>query len=312
VDGGRLDELPLDDAVRRWKNGDGAFWVDAGSLELSSLEPVLDRLDVSEFLKTRCSRVGRSTIVLTASNATFATLPLYADAGGTQRIYGAAVCLPRLLLTFRGGPVEGAERRQKRLDELELEDATTSSLLMALLVRRAAATAAVARGLRDELTELGERMDENPDAVEPMELETLKRRVSLSDAIAEEQEEAFALIAHAKSLGFDTASVEARLGLLTTMASSTVRLVERNDARIDNLLRRVQDHKTELLNRRLGVLTIVSAIFMPLTLLAGIWGMNFEHMPELSYPNAYAWALSLMAFLALGATWIFYRGGWFD
>jgi magnesium transporter len=155
-------------------------------------------------------------------------------------------------------------------------------------------------------------MDESPTAVEPAELEKLKRRTSLLDAIGEEQEEAFALIAHARSAGFDPASVETPLGLLTTMASATSRLAERNDARINNLLRRVQDHKTELLNRRLGVLTIVSAIFMPLTLLAGIWGMNFEHMPELSYPNAYAGALSLMAFLAIGATWIFYRGGWFD
>ena len=185
VDGGRLDELPLDDAVRRWRDGDGAFWVDAGSLEPSSLAPVLDRLDVSEFLKRRCFRVGRSTIVLAAPNATFATLPLYADAGGTQRIYGAAVCLPRLLLTFRGGPVEDAEPRQMRLDELELEDGTTSGLLTALLVRRAAASAAVARELRDELTELGERMDESPTAVEPAELEKLKRRTSLFDAIVE-------------------------------------------------------------------------------------------------------------------------------
>jgi len=36
------------------------------------------------------------------------------------------------------------------------------------------------------------------------------------------------------------------------------------------------------LNQRLALLTILSAIFMPLTLLSGIWGMNFENMPELS------------------------------
>jgi magnesium transporter len=34
-------------------------------------------------------------------------------------------------------------------------------------------------------------------------------------------------------------------------------------------------------------LTIVSAIFIPLTFIAGIYGMNFEHMPELKYQNGY-------------------------
>ena len=72
------------------------------------------------------------------------------------------------------------------------------------------------------------------------------------------------------------------------------------------------DYKTEILNGRLAVLTIISAIFMPLTLLAGIWGMNFEHMPELDEPLAYYGALSLMATIAIVGAWIFYKRGWFD
>ena len=73
----------------------------------------------------------------------------------------------------------------------------------------------------------------------------------------------------------------------------------------------MQDHKAELLNRRLGLLTIISAIFLPLSLLAGIWGMNFENMPELSYAYGYQGALSLMAFVAAGSAWLLYRRGWF-
>ena len=312
VGGGSLRGLAFDEAVRRWKEGDGTFWVDAGALEPSALGPMLDRLSVSEFLKTRCLSVARATIVLAVPDGTFATLPLYADAARTRRIYGAALCLPNLLLTFACEPVEETEETRLQFDELELEAATTSSLLTALLLRRAAATAAVARDVHGKLSVLGERMDEDPGSIDPTELEELKRRISLLDEIAEEQLEAFALIRHAKSPGFDPSLVDALLGLLKTMASATERLVDRNDARVDNLLRRAQDLKADLLNRRLGVLTIVSAIFLPLTLLAGIWGMNFEDMPELSYPNGYWWALSLMAFIGVGGTWILYRRGWFD
>ena len=312
ADGGHLRQVTAEDALSRWKAGEGAFWIDAGPFDRSSLEPLLDALGVGEFLKTRCFRVGRSTIVLAVPNATFATVPLFADAARTRRTYGAALCLPQLLLTFRAEPVDDAERIHQRIDELELDGSDTSSLLCAFLIKRAAAAASVAREIRDELAVLGERMDDAASDVDPVVLEKLKRRVSLLNAIAEEQRQAFELIAHAASPGFDPSAVRVQLGLLTTMAAATERLVDRNDARIDNLLRRVQDHKAELLNRRLGLLTIISAIFMPLTLLAGIWGMNFEHMPELNHPYAYGAALALMAVVALGGGWLFYRSGWFD
>lgn len=312
VEGGQVRELPVAEAVSRWKQGDGEFWVDAGAFDRAVLEHLLDAIGVNDFLKQRCFRVGRSTIVLALPNATFATLPLFADAAKTTRTYAAILCLPSLLLTFRADPLEDAERAYKHMEQLELDGHETSNLLAALLVRRAAATASAAHDMRQELGVLAERMDDDLTAVDPAELESLKRRASLLNAIAEEQRQALELLAHARSPGFDPSGVSVQFGLLTTMAAATERLVDRNDARIDNLLRRLQDYKTGLLNRRLGLLTIISAIFMPLTLLAGVWGMNFENMPELSHPYAYPGALLLMAVVALGAAWIFYRRGWFE
>ncbi|MCX8570210.1 MULTISPECIES: magnesium/cobalt transporter CorA [Hyphomicrobiales] len=63
-------------------------------------------------------------------------------------------------------------------------------------------------------------------------------------------------------------------------------------------------------NEIIGVLTIVSAIFIPLTFLAGIWGMNFENMPELKSVYGYPAALSFMAFVAITLVVIFKRRGW--
>jgi magnesium/cobalt transport protein CorA len=54
-------------------------------------------------------------------------------------------------------------------------------------------------------------------------------------------------------------------------------------------------HRT---NDIVRVLTVVSAIFLPLTLIAGIFGMNFQNMPELSYRYGYFLALGGMAGLA--------------
>jgi len=51
---------------------------------------------------------------------------------------------------------------------------------------------------------------------------------------------------------------------------------------------------------------------LPLTLLAGIWGMNFEVMPELKIPYGYPLAIGLMLLVAGAVAWSLRKRGWFD
>ena len=64
------------------------------------------------------------------------------------------------------------------------------------------------------------------------------------------------------------------------------------------------------MNEVMRTLTAVSVIFLPLTFLAGVWGMNFEHMPELRSPYGYAFAWA--CFIGIGAALAYYfkRRGW--
>ena len=64
------------------------------------------------------------------------------------------------------------------------------------------------------------------------------------------------------------------------------------------------------MNSVMKTLTIVSAIFIPLTFIAGIYGMNFENMPELRSPTGYFWILFVMAAIAIGEIIYFKRRGW--
>ena len=63
-------------------------------------------------------------------------------------------------------------------------------------------------------------------------------------------------------------------------------------------------------NEIMRVLTVFSAILLPLTLIAGIYGMNFEHMPELHWLHGYPLVLLLMAIVALTLFIYFRRRGW--
>lgn len=64
------------------------------------------------------------------------------------------------------------------------------------------------------------------------------------------------------------------------------------------------------MNEIMKVLTIISTFFLPLTFIAGLYGMNFKFMPELSWHYGYAFALALMFGTALIMFLFFKRKGW--
>lgn len=64
-------------------------------------------------------------------------------------------------------------------------------------------------------------------------------------------------------------------------------------------------------NKLITVLTIIAAIFTPLTFIAGVYGMNFVNMPELNWENGYYIVLSLMAVIAVVMFLWFKVKGWF-
>lgn len=64
------------------------------------------------------------------------------------------------------------------------------------------------------------------------------------------------------------------------------------------------------MNSVMKTLTIYSAVFMPLTFIVGIYGMNFDNMPELRQPNGYFYTLGAMALLTVGLLVYFRRRGW--
>ena len=65
-------------------------------------------------------------------------------------------------------------------------------------------------------------------------------------------------------------------------------------------------------NEVMTVLTIVSTIFVPLTFVAGIYGMNFDNMPELGSRYGYPLCVGTMVFIATSLLAFFYRKSWIN
>ncbi|MDD5093609.1 MAG: magnesium/cobalt transporter CorA [Dehalococcoidia bacterium] len=80
--------------------------------------------------------------------------------------------------------------------------------------------------------------------------------------------------------------------------------------RADNALSTYLSSVANRQNETMRVLSIVATIFMPLTLLAGIYGMNFEHMPELGVDWAYFAVIGFMGLAGMVALWFFWARTW--
>lgn len=65
-------------------------------------------------------------------------------------------------------------------------------------------------------------------------------------------------------------------------------------------------------NRTMMVLTVITVIFNPLTFIAGLYGMNFQNMPELTWKYGYLFALVLMVGVAVSLFLWFRKKGWFN
>lgn len=66
------------------------------------------------------------------------------------------------------------------------------------------------------------------------------------------------------------------------------------------------------MNQVMKTLTIITSIFAPLSFLAGVYGMNFENMPELKWTYGYYLCLTLMAVVAAIQAYWLWRRGWFE
>jgi magnesium transporter len=81
---------------------------------------------------------------------------------------------------------------------------------------------------------------------------------------------------------------------------------------LDGVIASIQARAAERTGEIARVLTVVSAIILPLTLISGIYGMNFEHMPELKTESGYYMVLGGMALLAMMLIGMFWKLGWFS
>jgi magnesium transporter len=90
------------------------------------------------------------------------------------------------------------------------------------------------------------------------------------------------------------------------------RIAERLDEKAESLRMQFMLIHQEESAHKINVLTIIQAIFVPLTFVAGVYGMNFDNMPELKWEYAYFIVWGIFIGISLSLIYYFRKNGWFD
>jgi len=298
-----------------------SYWIDIETPPRSTeeLSDFLYQLRLPPFFVSILSEPATWTSEVVAlqfiSLAIFQILP--ADPESDEIAHVALLSMPRLLVTFSTFPkneeADGLYNlvHQYMKQRERVPEPTSSGLLLAWLQFHVRRTATALRKLRARAVEMDNELDQDFQNFDFEDLVEAKDCLLNVLSVAEEQHGTIDALSAAEkgSEGFNFSNCCAALSVLEAHASSNERLSSRVDKHLNELRERIMAHREDNINQKMALLTILSAVFMPLTLLTGIWGMNFESMPELEMKGAYQKALLGMLILALCMVYSFQRAG---
>lgn len=138
------------------------------------------------------------------------------------------------------------------------------------------------------------------------EVQSLRRDVTRLRRFAAPQREVVMALAREEASTLVTRRARLRFADVTEQLYRTVESLDGSRLMLGSVLETYRSAVAEDMNGVMKVLTAFSAVLLPLSLLAGIWGMNFVHMPELDERWGYAAALGGMAVVAAGL-WVYFR-----
>jgi magnesium transporter len=191
----------------------------------------------------------------------------------------------------------------------ELLEAGTGALVARISRRVAERYLPIVLNLEGRLEEIEDEMFERPGDDILGELLVYKRQLKKLRRIATYHVNLFGRLRHEDIAPFD-ASLRHDLNEVWEQMERIVSLSTLYNDLANDLMNAYLSLSSHRLNHIMKVLTIVTVIFVPLTFVAGIYGMNFEHMPELASRWGYFVVLGTMTILALVLLYLFRRRGW--
>lgn len=313
IEGTGLEKIEASDFQAELSNPHVFYFHDIVTHDRAQAAAALKGLGISNRLEKRMSNPSRHLRFRYYGDILYGELSYYSSK--TNKNYYAALILKENIMVNvfdrELGITQNLLKTLPSLTEKERENMKSEYLLYALILELLSYNGQVMLKIRERIDKLAMNLDANPNDTSPDDFLAEKSKLNNFSRMIDEL---FYTLSFPPAR--DMLNMESSYRFYFSDLSKTMGLVRASLEQVESRLNWLQDHFELLLqeksNKRLKFLTITQAVFVPLTLIAGIYGMNFKVMPELEYAHGYFVVLGVMLATAGATIWYFYKNKWFD
>jgi len=317
-DGEQLDEVELTDvtACQAWLNRPGVTWINIeGVHEIELLEQVGAVFGLHPLVLEDIANTGQRPKVEDYGEYLYTVLRMLSLHGTTQEVVGEQVSLvlgPNFVISFQEGitgdvfgPIRERLRNAKGRARREGADYLAYFLIDAIVD----GYFVLLEKLGEQIEVLDERMLTNRAGEVARTIHLLKREmIWLRKAVWPLREMVNTLQRSESPLISESTGV-----YLKDVYDHTIEVIDTVETYRDVLSGMLENHLSLLttrLNEVMKVLTGIATIFIPLTFIVGVYGMNFRYMPELEWRWGYPLVMLVMTVIGAGLYFYFRRKKW--
>jgi len=300
--------------IEQWRSDPGAYlWIDLDH-ETENQAAILTEFGADEVVLEQSLAVRYPPKIEALGDNLVFMLLRGLDAKSTSIDFGtiqiAFLIGERYLVTRHSASSPSIERVQAQLQQAgNITGHTPAALAVKVAEVVVSRYVPIVLNLEGRLESIENEMFDNPTDDLLNELLGYKRQLKKLRRIASYQVSVFEMIRHDNLPLFD--GLERAAAEVAEQFERIVSLSNLHNELANDLMNGYLSLSSHRLNHIMKVLTVITCIFVPITFIAGIYGMNFEYMPELSSPHAYFAVLGLMALVVVALLVFFRKKQWF-
>jgi Mg2+ and Co2+ transporter CorA len=314
LDSGRLQLRSLPPG---WSLSDlgqpGESWLDIEEANPEELAQLLAPFNFHPLLLKRCQDEANDPGVMVFDKAILLEFPVGLDPNAENPAYLTMVFQSPVLVTIHHGSMITFSELVESLDgDKDAGLHHLPQLVYQIIDHLADLTVEAEIEVRNQILHMGEIMTKNPAAVSASDLMRLRWQVDKLVSLIENQLYCVAGLNASDHEALREPHRKAYIQDLVSEGEIAQKSIYRLEGRVNDLYNYYQMASNDRVERRLRILTIVSAITLPLGLISGLLGMNVGGVPGTTVSYGFIVVIALMVIIAVVELWYFRSKGWFE
>ena len=304
--------VPIDprEMTADWFTDESVYWVDVLTPTSDDVRQFLEPLELHHSIAAACTDASDAPRVILLERYLYMVFPFTRN--GNQTSCLRFLCGPTAIVSMHADALpEIGELAADLQEDRRLVQANTAALLYELLHIAVKGMMPGYLELRNDVASAAEMLELATGETSGEDILALKARATRQSNAYEDYLFCIRELGAAESEALPLRTMRLQFQEAGSVLARGRDMVIRLEDRVRDLRQSHANLMQEATNRRLNVLAVLSSIYLPGTLIAGIYGMNFTDIPVQQLSYGYLIVLLFMIALIVGQMLFFWKRGWF-